>query len=85
MKRVIHKSRFFTLARENKPKPGTRGKGPRYYIISWNYWAVKGSQEAEIRKMLDPQGTQGRNAYSVEYLDRARAEKLYDMLMLRWG
>ena len=86
IKRVLHKSRYFTLSKTNKPTPNKRGKGKRYYIITQN-WLSVGSISIDddnwIQKVLDESCKVSRHSW--EYTDKTKAEKLYNMMLLRWA
>ena len=86
IKRVIHQSRYFTLSKINRSTPNKRGKGKRYYIITKN-WLVAGvTSIAEDQWMQKVLGENCKvSSHSWEYTDRVKAEKLYNMMLLRWA
>jgi len=85
MKQVIHKSRAFTLIKDNVKNPKKRGKGHAIYKIKTEGWFTSAELE-EIRDIVDPlRNIAGHDGYDWKFKDLATARKKYTMLLLKWA
>ena len=85
MRKRIHESKYFRLTSENRKDPNKRGKGHRMYTITWHNWRLPIDEEA-VRNIVDPyRNISGRRGSSWSFKDIKQAEKIYSMLLLRWG
>ena len=80
MKKRLHESRCFRLQQE------TNRKGRRFYRIVWWNWIDLHDQDEQVRDIIDPQRNKsGKNGSSWKFTNRAEAEQMYSMLLLRWS
>ena len=83
MRKRLHESCSFRLLQE------TSRKGRRFYRIVWWNWFELWDQDEQIeqlRDLVDPQRNKsGPNGISGKFTNRAEAEQMYAMLLLRWA
>ena len=80
MRKRLHESRCFRLQQE------TSRKGRRFYRIVWYNWIDLHDQDEQVRDLIDPQRNKsGANGSSWKFTNRAEAEQMYSMLLLRWS
>jgi len=85
MKKILHQSRLFSLAKHNIKNPKKRGKGHAMYIITVEGWFTSGEME-EIRNIVDPmRNLSGNGGFTWKFKNLTLAQKVYTMLLLRWG
>ena len=86
MKKIIHKTRCFTLTSENRRDPNKRGKGHKYYRITADDWRIGVEEWDAVRNIVDPKrNIGGRYGASWAFKDLQEAKKKFTMLILRWS
>jgi hypothetical protein len=85
MKRVLHRSKYFSLSKVNYPNSGKRGKGKGFFSITCHWWRFTLEESQWIQKVLDANQDCKVSNNSWEYRDKVKAEKLYYMMLLRWS
>jgi len=83
MRKRLHESRSFRLQQEHN------AKGRKFYRIVWYNWFELWDQDEQIeqlRDLIDPHRNKGgRHGSSWKFTNRAEAEQMYSMLLLRWS
>ena len=81
MRKRLHESKGFRLQQEHN------AKGRKFYrIVAWNLWPLSLEDEEQIRNTIDPQRNKsGKNGSSWKFTNRAEAEQMYMMLLMRWS
>jgi hypothetical protein len=85
MMKLLRQCRYCNLYSSNRRNPNKRGKGQRYYTIGLRGYPFYNIIE-EIRDLVDPlHNIGGRHGSSWSFKSRETAEKLFTMLLLKYG
>ena len=80
MRKRLHESTHFRLQQEHN------SKGRKFYRIVWWNWIDLHDQVNAVRDIVDPQRNKsGKNGSSWKFSNRAKAEQMYMMLLMRWS
>lgn len=83
-RKIIHRSRYFSLVKEYIKDKKKRGKGKRVYMIIVDGWFSSKELE-EIRNVVDPKrNIGGHDAYSWKFGNLDTAQKKYNWLLMKW-
>jgi hypothetical protein len=86
MRKRLRESKYFRLSCENRKDPNKRGKGHRYYTITWHNWRLPVEAEEQVRDIVDPKrNISGKRGSTWAFKKLEDAEKRYTMLLLKWG
>ncbi len=85
MRKTLHESKYFRLTSENRKDPNKRGKGHRYYKITWYNWRLPDDDD-KVRDIVDPnRNIGGKHGSNWAFKKLEDAEKKYTMLIMKWS